>query len=49
MDAVGKKEKKARIKLDFHDIGNMKNCKSKLQENATFSGSMERIQCKCKS
>ena len=63
-----KTEKKEGIKLDFHNIGNMKNSKSKLQKNATFpaawnelyaslflqknatfSGSMERIQCKCKS
>ena len=41
MDAAGKKEKKEGIKLDFHNIGNMKNSKSKLQKNATFSGSME--------
>ena len=45
----GKKRKKEGIKLDFHNIGNMKNSKSKLQKNATFSGSMERIQCGCKS
>ena len=64
----GKKRKKEGIKLDFHNIGNMKNSKSKLQKNATFpaawnelyaslflqknatfSDSMERIQCKCKS
>ena len=44
-----KTEKKEGIKLDFHNIGNMKNSKSKLQKNATFSGCMERIQCKCKS
>lgn len=44
-----KTEKKEGIKLYFHNIGNMKNSKSKLQKNATFSGSMERIQCKCKS
>ncbi len=31
-----KKEKKERIKLDFHNIGNMKNCKSKLQEKCNF-------------
>ena len=29
-------EKKERIKLDFHNIGNMKNCKSKLQEKCNF-------------
>lgn len=45
----GKQRKKQGIKLDFHNIGNMKNSKSKWQKNATFSGSMERIQCKCKS
>lgn len=28
--------KKERIKLDFHNIGNMKNCKSKLQEKCNF-------------
>ena len=34
------------MKLDFHNIGNMKNSKSKLQKNATFSSSMERALCK---
>ena len=41
-----KTEKKEGIKLDFHNIGNMKNSKSKLQKNATFSSSMERALCK---
>ncbi len=41
-----KAEKKEGIKLDFHNIGNMKNSKSKLQKNATFSSSMERALCK---
>ena len=31
-----KTEKKEGIKLDFHNIGNMKNCKSKLQEKCNF-------------
>ena len=35
-NAAGKKRKKERIKLDFHNIGNMKNCKSKLQEKCNF-------------
>ena len=41
-----KTEKKEGIKLDFHNIGNMKNSKSKLQKNATFASSMERALCK---
>ena len=32
----GKKRKKEGIKLDFHNIGNMKNCKSKLPEKCNF-------------
>ena len=36
MDAAGKKEKKEGIKLDFYNIGNMKNCKSKLPEECNF-------------
>ena len=31
-----KKRKKEGIKLDFHNIGSMKNCKSKLQEKCNF-------------
>ena len=31
-----KTEKKEGIKLDFHNIGNMKNCKSKLQKKCNF-------------
>lgn len=31
-----KTEKKEGIKLDFHNIGNMKNSKSKMQEKCNF-------------
>ena len=33
---AGKKRKKEGIKLDFHNIGNMKNSKSKMQEKCNF-------------